>query len=121
MNTCLSKRPNIMDTLIQLDSRITIVVCYLNNLRIIFILLFWKGDINGQFYDLLTIFNKNGLPSQTNKYIFNGNLGGYGPFSTEVLLTIYSMMIELPDSVFVLRGSNETEIMAEKNGLKNEV
>ena len=27
------------------------------------------GDIHGQFYDLLNIFNLNGLPSQDNPYV----------------------------------------------------
>ncbi|KAI7844809.1 hypothetical protein COHA_001689 [Chlorella ohadii] len=30
------------------------------------------GDTHGQFYDLLRIFDLNGLPSETNPYLFNG-------------------------------------------------
>ena len=30
------------------------------------------GDVHGQYYDLLNIFDINGQPSQDNPYLFNG-------------------------------------------------
>lgn len=30
------------------------------------------GDVHGQYYDLLNIFKLNGLPSDSNPYLFNG-------------------------------------------------
>jgi len=34
------------------------------------------GDVHGQYFDLLNIFDINGLPSQENPYLFNGQYCG---------------------------------------------
>lgn len=33
------------------------------------------GDVHGQYYDLLNIWDLNGLPSPENPYLFNGGWG----------------------------------------------
>ena len=47
------------------------------------------GDIHGQFYDLLHIFEMVGRPSTTNSFLFNGDFVDRGEFSLEVILTLF--------------------------------
>ncbi|MBW04862.1 Serine/threonine-protein phosphatase 5, partial [Eschrichtius robustus] len=61
------------------------------------------GDTHGQFYDLLNIFELNGLPSDTNPYIFNGDFVDRGSFSVEVILTLFGFKLLYPDHFHLLR------------------
>ena len=47
------------------------------------------GDIHGQFYDLLHIFELVGKPSTTNSFLFNGDFVDRGEFSLQVILTLF--------------------------------
>uniref|UniRef100_F7BJP0 Serine/threonine-protein phosphatase n=1 Tax=Ornithorhynchus anatinus TaxID=9258 RepID=F7BJP0_ORNAN len=79
------------------------------------------GDTHGQFYDLLNIFELNGLPSETNPYIFNGDFVDRGSFSVEVILTLFGFKLLYPDHFHLLRGNHETDNMNQIYGFEGEV
>ena len=47
------------------------------------------GDVHGQYYDLLHIFEINGYPSENNYYLFNGDFVDRGFFGVECLVNKY--------------------------------
>ena len=79
------------------------------------------GDLHGQFYDLLHIFELNGLPGPENPYLFNGDLVDRGSFSCEVLLTLFAFRVLYPQSVFISRGNHETTSMNILYGFSGEM
>jgi len=79
------------------------------------------GDTHGQFYDLLNIFELNGLPSPENRYLFNGDYVDRGSFSCEVALTLFAWQLALPEgSVSLSRGNHETTNMNKVYGFEGE-
>ena len=79
------------------------------------------GDTHGQFYDLLNIFQINGLPSNNNPYLFNGDFVDRGSFSFEVVILLFSLKLLLPNDMHLLRGNHETINMNNIYGFRNEV
>jgi serine/threonine-protein phosphatase 5 len=79
------------------------------------------GDTHGQYYDVLNIFEMNGLPSKTNPYLFNGDFVDRGSFSVEVILTFLLFKISDPECIYLTRGNHETRNMNKIYGFEGEV
>ncbi|KAK9828150.1 hypothetical protein WJX74_000955 [Apatococcus lobatus] len=79
------------------------------------------GDVHGQFYDLLNIFKINGLPSESNPYLFNGDFVDRGSFSVEIILTLLAFKCLYPDHVHLARGNHESRHMNQVYGFEGEV
>lgn len=79
------------------------------------------GDIHGQFYDLMNIFELNGIPSEDNPYLFNGDFVDRGSFSVECIFTLFSFKLLYPNHFHMARGNHESSTMNQMYGFEGEV
>ncbi|GAA48872.1 Serine/threonine-protein phosphatase rdgC [Clonorchis sinensis] len=102
--SALQHEPNISE--IQLEENSFVSIC---------------GDLHGNLQALLQFFNQNGLPSEKNRIIFNGDFVDRGYKSVEVLCILFAAYLAFPGCVFLNRGNHEDIRINELYGFKREL
>ncbi|BFU20181.1 Ser/Thr protein phosphatase, putative [Entamoeba histolytica HM-1:IMSS-B] len=95
----------------ELISRAKTILSSEPNLLVLQAPIYVCGDIHGQFYDLLTIFDIT--KNEDCSYVFMGDYVDRGDFGCEVLFYLLAQKLMNPKKFFLLRGNHESRMMTE--------